>query len=90
MNVQTKTAEPTVINGINVDDLFALIQRVKQDAAKGQTNWRVTTTWQGQTRSRTQVEDFGIGGETVPRRFSTLASLSRPGASLAQPASSAA
>src|ERR1700757_1667481 len=70
MNVQTKTAEPTVINGINVDDLFALIQGVKQDAAKGQTNWRVTTTWQGQTRSRTQVEDFGIGGERIPRRFS--------------------
>jgi uncharacterized OsmC-like protein len=70
MNVQTKTAEPTVINGINVDDLFGLIQSVKQDAAKGQTNWRVTTTWQGQTRSCTQVEDFRIGGERVPRRFS--------------------
>jgi uncharacterized OsmC-like protein len=70
MNVQTKTVEPTVINGINVDDLFALIQGVKQDAAKGQTNWRVTTTWQGQARSRTQVEDFGIGGERIPRRFS--------------------
>jgi len=70
VNVQTKTVEPTLINGINVDDLFALIQGVKQDAAKGQTNWRVTTTWQGQTRSRAQVEDFGIGGERVPRRFS--------------------
>src|ERR1700760_5087418 len=70
MNVQTKTAEPTVINGLNVDDLFALIQGVKQDAAKGQTSWRVTTSWQGQTRSRTQVEDFAIGGEKVPRRFS--------------------
>src|SRR6201994_261999 len=70
MDVQTKTAEPTVINGINVDDLFALIQGVKQNAAKGQTNWRVTTTWQGQARSRTQVEDFGIGGERVSRRFS--------------------
>jgi uncharacterized OsmC-like protein len=69
MNVQTKTAEPTVINGINVDDLFALIQGVRQDAAKGKTNWRVTTTWQGQARSRAQVEDFGIGGERVPRRF---------------------
>jgi uncharacterized OsmC-like protein len=70
MNAQTKTVEPAVINGINVDDLFALIQGVKQDAAKGQTNWRVTTTWQGQTRSRAQVEDLGIGGERVPRRFS--------------------
>ena len=70
MDVETKTAEPTVINGINVDNLFALIQGVGQDAAKGKTNWRVTTTWQGQARSRAQVEDFGIGGERVPRRFS--------------------
>jgi len=59
-----------VVNGINVTDLFALIQGVKQDAAAGTTNWRVTTTWQGQTHSRSQVEAFGIGGQTVPRRFS--------------------
>jgi uncharacterized OsmC-like protein len=70
MVAQTKTVEPTIVNGINVDDLFALIDGVKQDAAKAKTNWRVTTTWQGQTRSRAQVEGFGIGGEQVPRRFS--------------------
>jgi uncharacterized OsmC-like protein len=70
MDVQTVTAKPTVINGINVDNLFALIQGIKQDVAKGKTNWRVTTTWQGQARSRAQVEDFGIGGERVPRPFS--------------------
>ena len=69
MVAQTKTAEPTVVNGINVDDLFALIEGVRRDAAKSKTNWRVTTTWQGQTRSRAQVEGFGIGGEQVPRRF---------------------
>jgi uncharacterized OsmC-like protein len=60
----------TVVNGINVTDLFALIQGVKEDAAAATTNWRVTTTWQGQTHSRSQVEAFGIGGQTVPRRFS--------------------
>ena len=70
MSAQTKTAEPTVVNGINVDDLFALIGGVKRDAAQGKTSWRVTTTWQGQARSRAQVEGFGIGGEQVPRRFS--------------------
>jgi hypothetical protein len=70
MVAQRKTAEPNIVNGINVDDLFALIDGVRQDAAKGKANWRVTTTWQGQTRSRAQVEDFGIGGERVPRRFS--------------------
>jgi len=67
MPTQTKSAEPNVVNGINVDDLFALIDGVKRDA---KTNWHVTTTWQGQTRSRAQVEGFEIGGKRVPRRFS--------------------
>ena len=70
MLAQAKTVEPTIVNGINVDDLFALIEGVRRDAAKAKTNWRVTTTWQGQTRSRAQVEGFEIGGEQVPRRFS--------------------
>ena len=70
MGAQGKTAEPTVVNGINVDDLFLLIDDVKRDPAKGKTNWHVTTTWQGQARSRAQVESFEIGGERVPRRFS--------------------
>jgi uncharacterized OsmC-like protein len=65
-----KTAAPSVVNGINVDDMLALIDGVKRDAAKGQTNWRVTTAWQGQTHSRSLVEGFEIGGEAVPRRFS--------------------
>src|SRR3954447_20245541 len=70
MSAQTKTAEPTVVNGINVDDLFALIEGVRRDPAKGKTNWHVATTWQGQARSRAQIESFQIGGERVPRRFS--------------------
>jgi uncharacterized OsmC-like protein len=70
MVAQPRTAEPTVVNGINLDDLFALIEGVKRDAGRGKTNWRVTTTWQGQARSRAQVEAFEIGGERVPRRFS--------------------
>ena len=63
-------APKNTVNGINVGDLFALIQGVKQEPATGVTNWRVTTTWQGQTHSRSRVEAFGIGGQQVPRRFS--------------------
>jgi len=70
MDTQTKTQDTTVVNGINVDDLFALIEGVRRDTAKAKTNWRVTTTWQGQTRSHSQVEGFEIGGEQVPRQFS--------------------
>jgi uncharacterized OsmC-like protein len=70
MLAKTKTVQPKVVNGINVDDLFALIDGVRRDATKGKTTWRVTTTWQGQTRSRAHVEGFGIGGQQVPRQFS--------------------
>ena len=70
MAAQTKTAEPAVVNGINVDDLVALIEDVKREPAKGITNWHVTTTWQGQARSRAEIESYEIGGEKVPRRFS--------------------
>ena len=70
MDGNAMTTAPKVVNGINVDDLFALIEEVKRDPAKGKTEWRVATTWQGQTRSRAEVEGFGIGGNEVPRRFS--------------------
>ena len=70
MSAQTKIVQPTVVNGINVDDLLALIEGVRRDPAKGKTNWRVTTTWQGQARSRAEIESCEIGGEKVPRRFS--------------------
>jgi uncharacterized OsmC-like protein len=70
MVAENKTGEATVVNGINVDDLFALIDDVKREPAKGKTNWHVTTTWQGQARSRAEIVSYEIGGEKVPRRFS--------------------
>jgi uncharacterized OsmC-like protein len=69
MAAQAKTVEPTIVNGINTDDLLALIERVRRNAADGMTTWRVAATWQGQTRSRAEVDGFEIGGERVPRRF---------------------
>jgi uncharacterized OsmC-like protein len=69
MNAHAMTDEPAIVNGINVNDLHALIESVKRDASKARTDWRVTTTWQGQTRSRAEITGFAIGGEHVRRRF---------------------
>jgi uncharacterized OsmC-like protein len=66
MLTKTETAKPKVVNGINVDDLYALIDGVKGDAAKGKTHWRVRSAWQGQARSRAHID----GGQYVPRQFS--------------------
>lgn len=69
MTATAKTTQPNVINGLNVDDLKALIAGVADNEANGQTHWKVATQWQGQTRSRTQVEGFDIGGTHVARPF---------------------
>jgi uncharacterized OsmC-like protein len=70
MVAQAKAAGPNLINGINTDDLFALIDGVRRDGAKAKTKWHVRTSWCGQTRSRSQVDGYEISGEQVHRRFS--------------------
>ena len=69
MDDNAMTAAPHVVNGINVDDLFALIDGVRKDPAKGKTQWRVATIWQGRARGGAEVEGFGIGCDQVPRHF---------------------
>ncbi len=69
MNANAQTKESNIVNGLNVDDLFSLIEGVKGDASKANTSWRVATTWQGQARSHSEVKGFAIGGQDVSRRF---------------------
>jgi hypothetical protein len=38
MLAKTESTEPRVVNGINVDDLLALIEGVRRDAAEGNTS----------------------------------------------------
>src|SRR3546814_16755253 len=66
----TEVREPETVNGINVEELKALIAGVAENPGNGTTNWRVSTSWQGQTRSRARVDGFGIGGAHVSRSFS--------------------
>lgn len=65
----TEMTRPQIVNGINVGDVKALIAGVAADAANGATSWRVATTWQGQTHSRSRVEGFGLAGQHVARTF---------------------
>ena len=65
----TEMTRPEIVNGINVDDLKQLVAGVAEDPANGATSWRVSTSWQGQTHSRSQVEGFDIAGEHVSRPF---------------------
>lgn len=69
MNSSTQTPTPTVVNGLNVDDLMNLIDNVSAEPASGATTWNVRTKWQNCTHSRSEVSNFMIGGTDVPRKF---------------------
>lgn len=57
------------VNGLDMDALAAVMRDITDDPAKGQVEFRVRTEWKGQTRSRTSVSSYTIGGQEVHRTF---------------------
>jgi len=57
------------VNGLDVEALRELGREVEQDPARGQIEFRVRSVWRGQTRSRTTVDSYTIGGQTIHRHF---------------------
>jgi uncharacterized OsmC-like protein len=57
------------VNGLDVDALQEVARQIAQDPAKGQVEFRVRSEWKGQTRSRTSVDSYTIGGQEVHRHF---------------------
>jgi uncharacterized OsmC-like protein len=57
------------VNGLDVDALRETVRAIEGDPAKGQVEFRVRSEWKGQTRSRTSVDSYTIGGQAVHRHF---------------------
>ncbi len=57
------------VNGIDVEALQGVIRDIKSDPRKGMVEFRVKSAWMGQTRSRTTVDSYRIGGQKVSRHF---------------------
>jgi len=66
----TVEAKRASVNGLDVDALAEVVREVTQNPAKGQVEFRVRSEWKGQTRSRTSVTSYTIGGQQVHRAFS--------------------
>jgi len=57
------------MNGIDLDALTAVVRGIERDPRAGMVGFRVRTAWRGQTRSRSTVESYTIGGHEVRRHF---------------------
>ena len=65
----TLATAPRIANGLDLDALDQMVEAIGRDPAAAIVGFRVTTDWAGQTRSRSLVESYTIGGTEVPRSF---------------------
>jgi uncharacterized OsmC-like protein len=65
----TTTTAPRIANGLDLDALDQVVAAVGRDPAAAMVGFRVTTDWHGQTRSRSTVDSYTIGGNDVARSF---------------------
>jgi organic hydroperoxide reductase OsmC/OhrA len=57
------------VNGLDLEALGSVVREIERDAKKGMVAFRVSTAWRGQTKSRSTVESYTIGGQEVRRHF---------------------
>jgi uncharacterized OsmC-like protein len=58
-----------VVNGIDTEEVKALIGHVAKDPENANTHWHVSSHWKGGTRSDTKVNGYGFGKEYVKKDF---------------------
>lgn len=57
------------VNGLDPEAVGAAREQIAQDPASGRVEFRVHSEWRGQMRTRTSVESYTIGGQTMHRHF---------------------
>jgi uncharacterized OsmC-like protein len=65
----TGTKASPRINGLDLDALNQVVREIERDPRKGMVGFRVHSAWRGQTRSRSTVDSYTIGGQEVRRHF---------------------
>jgi uncharacterized OsmC-like protein len=67
MTTATKTNNR--VNGLDLDALNEVVREIGRDPRKGMVGFRVRSAWRGQTKSRSTVDSYTIGGQEVHRHF---------------------
>src|SRR5262252_9730801 len=57
------------VNGLDLEALGSVVREIERDTKKGMVSFRVRSAWRGQTRSRSMVDSYTIGGQEVRRHF---------------------
>lgn len=59
----------TLINGIDVDALGKFVETAKQDPENAKAAFKVSTSWDGQTKTKSKVSSYSLFGKEHARNF---------------------
>src|SRR5215470_15556525 len=75
---------PTIVNGVNVDNLFTTIDAVKTTPSIAKFKFRVQNRWEGCARNRSVVNEFQGVGQKITRERSFVLFADEPTVLLGQ------
>jgi uncharacterized OsmC-like protein len=73
MTVVAPVKPPNTTNGFNIRKIQELVGAIQKDPTEAQIEFKVRSSWKGQTRSESQVESYRLGGREIAREFTIVA-----------------
>jgi uncharacterized OsmC-like protein len=73
MNAMTSAKLPNSINGFNIAKIQELVEAIRNDPNEARIEFKVRSSWKGQTRSEARVESYRLGGKEITREFTVAA-----------------
>jgi len=59
---------PRIVNGFDLNVIEQAGAALAANPAMAQSTFRARTEWQGQLRSRTEIDSYDLGGQRIPRK----------------------
>jgi uncharacterized OsmC-like protein len=75
---------PTIVNGVNVDNLFTTIDAIKANPTIAKFNFRIQNKWEGAAHNRSVINEFGGAGQEFSRPKSFILRADEPAVLLGQ------
>ena len=75
---------PTLVNGVNVDNLFTTIDAIKATPAIAKFNFRIENRWEGAGKNRSAINTFSGAGQEFSRQKSFVLYADEPPVLLGQ------
>jgi len=69
---------PTIVNGVNVDNLLATIEAIKTSPSIAKFNFRIQNKWEGAGHNRSAVNAFYGAGHEITRQKSFVLHADEP------------